>query len=516
MRRERHAVETSPSASFAQQLRRLRRERGLTQEGLARRLGLTRTAVRSYEAGHNHPSPQRLPELARALAVPEGELAPLLPSRPTPSTPFGRAVRELRERRGWNQRQLASRIGCTASLISLYETAGTHPTPENLGAVAAALGVPRRRLLALVAERGPAKRATAFGRLIRETRIARGMTQRQLAEAAGLRAHQIAMYETTNRHPRERHLPGLIARLAKALDLPPAEIEASLSQSRPARVPTDFGHRLRQLRVDRDLSREQPGKRCGCSGSMICYYETGQCYPRHRLLSALARALDVGVGELERLLPPPPPRAVSTPFGNELRRLREERGWTQEQLAQRAGLRQHLISNYEASGAHPGRRPLAALVRALGVSPAQLEPLLPAAAETTPFGRELRRLRQERGLTLQQLALRSGCRENNIGQYERGRTHPEPRVATALAEALDVSRERLERLLPPEPETTPFGRELKRLRRERGLTLEGLATRSGRSSASISSYEHGRKRPRAAGLAALARALNVPKQQLQL
>ena len=514
MRRERRAVETPPPASFAEQLRRLRRERGLSQEGLAQRLGLTRTAICSYEAGHSYPSPRRLPEFARALAVPEGELARLLPPRATPSTPFGREVRELRERRGWTQERLAVRIGCAAGVISDYEVDGIHPAPEKLDAIAAALGVPRRRLRALVPKRSPPKRATAFGRLLRETRIARGMTQQQLAEAVGFPARQIAIYETTNRHPRKEHLPGLIARLAKALALPPAEIEASLSQPRPARVPTDFGHRLRQLRVDRGLTQEQLGARCGCSFSLVSCYETGGSYPKPGFLPALARALDVGVGELERLLPRPQGKQRTTPLGSELRRLREERGWTQEQLAQRAGLRRHSISFYEANGTYPRPRPLAALVRALGVSPAQLAPLLPAAAETTPFGRELRRLREERGLTLQQLALRSGSREGSIWHYEHGRTRPPLRVVAAFAEALDVSPDQLERLLPPQPETTPLGRELKRLRQERGLSQRQLATRLGCSPTLMSHYERGRKRPRTAVLTVLARALDVPKERL--
>ena len=513
MRRERHIVETSPTASFAQQLCRLRRERGLTLGGLARRLGLSQSAIRSYEAGYSHPSPQRLPELARALAMPEGELARLLPPRPATHTPFGRALRELRERRGWTQEQLASRVGCTPSVISDYEVAGSYPAPENLRAVAAALGVPRLRLRALVAERGPAKRTTAFGRLIRETRLARGMTQQQLAQAIGVAVYTVTVYETTNTYPRERHLPGLIARLAKALDLSPAEIEESLSQRRPARIPTDFGRRLRQLRIDRRLTQEQLGARCGHSFGTISSYETGGSYPKPGLLPTLARALDIGVGELERLLPRLHGEPKTTPFGSELRRLREERDWTQEQLAQRAGLRRRLISNYEASGAYPGPRPLAALVRALGVSPAQLEQLLPAEAETTPLGRELRRLRHERGLTLQQLALRSGSREGSIWHYEHGRTRPSPRVVAALAEALDVSPERLERLLPPQPETTPLGRELKRLRQERGLTLAQLGKQTGCGQSNLSIYERGRQQPRVDTLAALARALGVPEER---
>ena len=513
MRRGRHAVETSPSASFAQQLRRLRWERGLTQEGLARRLGLTRTAICSYEAGHNHPSPQRLPELARALAVPEGALAPLLPQRPTADTPFGRAVRELRERRGWNQRQLASRIGCAASLISLYEAAGAHPTPENLGAVAAALGVPQSQLSALVAKRNPPKRTTAFGRLLRETRIARGMTQRQLAQAVGLSDDNIGSYEGANTYPREKHLPGLIARLAKALDLPAAEIEASLSQPRPVNVPTDFGHRLRQLRIDRGLTQGQLGARCGCGAGRISRYETGMSYPKTQLVRALARTLGVEAGELARLLPRPRTRTTPTPFGNELRRLRNQRGLSRAELVRRAAAGRGAICDYEFSAKRPNAPTLTALARALGVPREHLEQLLPQP-KTTPLGRELRRLREQRGLSQQELATRIDRKQITISLYERGLQHPLASTVPTLARSLGVSPDQLERLLPPQPETTPFGRELKRLRQERGLTHEELAARIGRSQAMISAYEHGRNRPRAASLAALAQALGVPKEQL--
>ena len=149
-------------------------------------------------------------------------------------------------------------------------------------------------------------------------------------------------------------------------------IKASLSQPRPARVPTDFGHRLRQLRIDRGLSQQQLGARCGCSFNTISTYEIGVSYPKPDLLPALAVALDVGVGEFERLLPRLHRETRTTLFGSELRRLREERGWTQAQLAKRAGLNPRLISNYEVSGTHPRPRPLAALVRALGVPEQQL------------------------------------------------------------------------------------------------------------------------------------------------
>ena len=517
MRGDPSTTETSPSGGFGQLLRRLRRERGLTQRELARRLGLSQATICSYEAGRKHPSLQRLSTLARALRVPEGELAPLLPERATPSTPFGRALRELRERRGWTQEQLAGRIGCTAGLISDYEVTGKLPGPKYQGVLAAALGVPRRRLRALVAKRTPPRRTTALGRLLRETRIARGMTQRQLAEAVGLTAQHIASYEGANCHPREKHRSRFIKRLAKALDVSPAEIEESLSRQRPVNVPTDFGHRVRQLRVDRGLTQEQLGARCGCSFNMISHYETGVSYPKPDLLPALAKTLDVGVGEFERLLPRLRREIRTTPFGSELRRLREERGWTQGQLAKRAGLGWRLISAYEARSTYPRPRTLAALARGLGVSHERLEQQLPPEPKTTPFGRELKRLREELGLTQTQLAERIGRESSNISAYERGQQRPGVNTLPALAGALGVSRERLEQLLPPRPTTsTPFGRAVRELRERHGWTQEELATRSGCSEGSIRQYEHDRSLPEPRVAAALARALGVSEQRLQL
>ena len=444
MRGDPSTTEASPPGGFGQLLRRLRQERGLTQRELARRLGLSQATICSYEAGRKHPSLQRLSTLARALRVPEGELAPLLPERATPSTPFGCALRELRERRGWTQEQLAGRIGCSAGLISDYEVTGKLPGPKYQGALAAALGVPQRRLRALVPKRSPPKRRTAFGRLLRETRIAREVTREQLARAVGVSAAIISDYETTNTYPREERLPALIARLAKALDVSPAEIEESLSQPRPARVPTDFGHRLRQLRVDRGLTQEQLGARCGCSFYMISTYETGVSYPKPDLLPALAKTLDIGVSKFERLLPRLRRETRTTPFGSELRRLREERGWTQGQLAKRAGLAWRLISAYEARSTYPRPRTLAALARGLGVSHERLERLLPPEPKTTPFGRELKRLRRKRGLTHKQLAKRIGRESSNISAYERGQQRPGVNTLPALAGALGVPEQRLQ------------------------------------------------------------------------
>jgi ribosome-binding protein aMBF1 (putative translation factor) len=54
---------------------------------------------------------------------------------------LGRSVRELRERRGWSQTQLAKESGMTQSAVARFEAGGTVPTLAVLERLATALDV---------------------------------------------------------------------------------------------------------------------------------------------------------------------------------------------------------------------------------------------------------------------------------------------------------------------------------------------------------------------------------------
>jgi transcriptional regulator with XRE-family HTH domain len=59
----------------------------------------------------------------------------------------------------------------------------------------------------------------------------------------------------------------------------------------------------------------------------------------------------------------------------------------------------------------------------------------------TGFGQRLKRLREERDLTQQELAERSGCHPMTITKLERGVQEPAWPLVLALAKALDVTCE---------------------------------------------------------------------------
>ena len=59
---------------FSEKLQQLRKEKGLTQEGLAESLYVSRTAISKWESGRGYPNLDSLKELARFFSVSIDEL----------------------------------------------------------------------------------------------------------------------------------------------------------------------------------------------------------------------------------------------------------------------------------------------------------------------------------------------------------------------------------------------------------------------------------------------------------
>jgi transcriptional regulator with XRE-family HTH domain/ankyrin repeat protein len=66
---------TSNTETVGMNIRRLRKERGMTQEALARKAQIERATISKYESGKLTPTPDNLVEIEKALKVPSGTLA---------------------------------------------------------------------------------------------------------------------------------------------------------------------------------------------------------------------------------------------------------------------------------------------------------------------------------------------------------------------------------------------------------------------------------------------------------
>lgn len=82
-------------------------------------------------------------------------------------------------------------------------------------------------------------------------------------------------------------------------------------------------------------------------------------------------------------------------FGARLAELRKERGFTQLELAEQAGLSRRMLAYYEGQSEHPPTTHLPSIARALGVTADELLGLVAVKATARPKDSRLQRRMQE-------------------------------------------------------------------------------------------------------------------------
>ena len=66
------------------------------------------------------------------------------------------------------------------------------------------------------------------------------------------------------------------------------------------------------------------------------------------------------------------PRSVKSRFGKRLRQLRDERGYSQEELAERAGLHRNYVGGVERGERNVALENIVKLAKALSIPPSEL------------------------------------------------------------------------------------------------------------------------------------------------
>lgn len=115
---------------------------------------------------------------------------------------------------------------------------------------------------------------------------------------------------------------------------------------------------------------------------------------------------------------------MASSLGEWMRDRRIERDWTQKQVAEKLGVTDITVSNWENYHSYPQPTNLQAIQSLLGEVPAFARGVERSEEDrtTTPFGAWLRNGRRSKGLSQVQLAERAGVSYITISYIETGRT----------------------------------------------------------------------------------------------
>lgn len=91
----------------------------------------------------------------------------------------------------------------------------------------------------------------------------------------------------------------------------PEDFDVPMESPQPRTAAKTLAARLKQLRLERDLTRAELAERSGISTPSIWAWETGRTVPRLQSLETLAKGLDVPVADLQIGAGPPPSVALS-------------------------------------------------------------------------------------------------------------------------------------------------------------------------------------------------------------
>ena len=138
--------------TIGEKIRKTRTDKGLTQKQLADRMSVTQAHIWQYENSLVKPSDKQLNRFADALGVSVKELLSIEENKITENESrtitVGERIREIRQKAGLTQKQLADRMGVTPSQIGQYERGLVNPSNTQIKKFADALNIPFEILLA--------------------------------------------------------------------------------------------------------------------------------------------------------------------------------------------------------------------------------------------------------------------------------------------------------------------------------------------------------------------------------
>lgn len=157
--------------------------------------------------------------------------------------PFGERLRELRQAKGLSQRDAAALAGCHYTYISMLESQGRTPSGKMAKLLLDAMegAEPRGKLRS----RDKRTAAPGLGERVRSCRRAAGLTQRDLADRAGVSIMTASMLETSGRKP----YTSTLRAVAAVLGVTPEYLLTGTGEPKPAAAPIPAASNDVQLRT---------------------------------------------------------------------------------------------------------------------------------------------------------------------------------------------------------------------------------------------------------------------------
>lgn len=196
-------METGGNTMIGGKIAELRKELELSQKELAKKIGVSRSALSLYEIDRREPDLETVKKIASLFGVTTDYLLGLAKGG---NTMLGKRINELRRASGMTQEELGKKLGVIKQTVSSWENDSSEPNHAATIALAKLFGVTTDYLLGaegdtMGTEETINEIAQRVGRNIRSIREQAGLSQDEFAEGFSVKQPTVANWETGKRQP---------------------------------------------------------------------------------------------------------------------------------------------------------------------------------------------------------------------------------------------------------------------------------------------------------------------------
>lgn len=467
-------------------LKRLRIERGLTQQQVGEQLGTSKQAYSYWESGQHTPRFETIKKLANIFGVTTEKITEdyAQPYNESETASFTERLKELRKEKGLSQIEIANYFGTSQPAYQAWESGRRTPAQKSLEKLAKFFNVSVSYLLGetnirnfsgLITpkEQSHAPSGQTIAERLKSARKEAGLLQEEVAEGLGISQQAYQVWESGKRNPKKETLQKLAdyfnvsyAYLAgvenplesaeilfknkvKELELTPEQEEQFKSSiynfilqkgnhyNSQETSPESFAKRLKRLRTEADLTQKQVADIVGTTQQNIAFWETGRQRPKQPSLIKLANYFNVSIDYL--LVGKAQAEEKLSVFPERLKQLRVEAKLTQQQMAEAFNIKQPTYAQWETGRTKPKGETLEKFADFFNVSTDYLLGKTQPKKELSVFPERLRQLRAESNLTQRELARSLDISQQSINSWENGERKPKLEAITNIAEYFNVS-----------------------------------------------------------------------------